>query len=156
MPVLCILYSNQLVSLQLRFLWWNFVAAATSFCYATNKKPMSTSSVPIDTQPFIQAPLVSPQTSQSHMTDITRDGHSGLHPPSSHDKDIWTIVTDVTVLIVDVSHGASAGRRREVSLAWFWTLGDNRHAWCSFLNHFRLIVKCKYLYCCFLKNVAVM
>lgn len=48
-------------------------------------------------------------------------------------------------LIADVSHGASAGRRRrKVSLAWFWTLGDNRHAWCSFLSFFRLIVNWKY------------
>lgn len=33
------------------------------------------------------------------MTDITWDGHSGLLPPSTEtNKDIWTIVTDVTVL----------------------------------------------------------
>lgn len=57
--------------------------------------------------------------------------------------------------IADVSHGASSGRRRKVSLAWFWTLGDNRHAWCSFLNDFRLILKWKHPHCCFVKTAVV-
>lgn len=40
--------------------------------------------------------------------------------------------------IVDVSHGVPVGRERKGSLAWFRTLGYNRHAWWSFFEWLQL------------------
>ncbi len=81
-----------------------------------------------NTHHFIQPPLDSADSSEACLMPISmRD--SSLHPPSQ--KDIWTIVKDVTVsVIADISHGAFHKKESKVTLAWantVWVVSGNMY-----------------------------